>query len=79
MKLEFECKVKEITRSEKTLKSKGDTDINKIVLEGELIDNPEIEIKVTIKSEEEELNGFTLKQGFKVVLVPLDSKLDDFE
>ncbi len=74
--LEFRVRVMEVTTSQKSLKSKGDTDINKVVLEGELVDNSEVEVKVTIKSEDEKLGDFALKQGFKLVLVPLDQKLD---
>ncbi|ADB58564.1 hypothetical protein [Archaeoglobus profundus] len=73
--LEFKVSVVEVTTSQKSL-SKGDTDINKVVLEGELVGNPSVEVKVSIKSEDERIDGFALKQGFKLVLVPLDQKLD---
>ena len=71
-KLEFRVEVVEVTNSKKSL-SRGDKDVSKVVLEGGDYD---VDVKVTLKSEEREIEGFSLKQGFKLVLVPLDQKLD---
>jgi uncharacterized protein with PhoU and TrkA domain len=69
--LEFRVRVVEVTNSKKSL-SRGDRDVNKVVLEGGDYD---VDVKVTLKSEEE-IKGFSLKQSFLVKLIPLDRKLE---
>jgi uncharacterized protein with PhoU and TrkA domain len=70
--LEFRVRVVEVTNSKKSL-SKEDKDVNKVVLEGGDYD---IDVKIILKSEEGEIKGFSLKQGFLVKLIPLDQKLN---
>jgi uncharacterized protein with PhoU and TrkA domain len=70
--LEFRVRVVEVTNSKKSL-SREDKDVNKVVLEGGDYD---IDVKVTLKSEEGEIEGFSLKQSFLVKIIPLDQKLN---